>query len=271
MKLFKRKKIVDYDEINFEEIIKELESKAWAHSGKCDKYLVVRDNVISFHGYVYESSYEYFSPTCSISLNDVLLYGETSRNVSAYHNVVYKTGKFEKLDDALNFLFDFIDEEVVKILTEKPEIKSTYQFKYDLNKYCLPDDVEEIINKYGCAAEEKDGTIKFSLSNPKFNEPDFLHKALYCEEIKGGNIYNFAVNPDLNMIITNENSSYNKKMELQIFNTKEKFQDGVKAVEKAQELTEHKEEERRRNLEEDYFQITGQYPNEDYNLDDIDI
>lgn len=258
-------------ELDFKRIMKELGQSALTSSYKRDKYLVVGDDVIDLHGYVYEPTYECFEPTCSISLNDTVLYGLVDRNTSAYHNEIYSIGKFENLDKALDFLYNYIGNREVTIQMEKPEINNTYQFQYDLSKYCLPDNVEEIINKYGFAVEEKDGAIKFSLPNPKLNEPDFFHKALYCEEIKGTYLYNYAVNSDLNMIITSENSSYNKKVELQIFDTKEKFQDGVKAVEKTQEITEHKEEERKRALEEDIFQMTGQYPNEDYDLDDIDI
>lgn len=262
--------LIAYDEIDLDKIVDELKMNAWTNSGNCDKYLIVCHNVIGFHGYVIESSYEYFEPACSISLNDTLLYGETSRCISSYRNETYAIGKFKNLDKALDFLSDFIGDKEITIQMEKPEIKNTYQIKYDLSEYCLPDDVIKFINEYGFAIEEKDGVIKLSLPHKNLNAPD-LHKSLHCEEIKGTGTYNYAVNPDLKMIMTSENSSYNRKTELQIFDTKEKFNEGVKAVEKTQEITETREDERRKDEDEDWFQMTGQYPNDDYDLDDIDI
>ena len=266
---------IAYDEIDLDKIVDELKMNAWTNSGNCDKYLIVCHNVIGFHGYVIESSHEYFEPACSISFNDIVLYGEKSRCISAYRNEVCSIGKFKKLDDALFHLLRFIDGEMLEIRTEKPEIENTWPFEYDFTNYDLPydllaSDVRKIINEYGFAIEEKDGVIKLSLPHKSLNAPD-LHKSLHCEEIKGTGTYNYAVNPDLKMIMTSENSSYNRKTELQIFDTKEKFNEGVKAVEKTQEITETKESEREKDEAEDYFQMTGQYPNDDYDLDDIDI
>lgn len=267
--------LVAYDEIDLNKIVNELKMSAWTNDGNCDKYLIVCHNVISMHGYVYESSYEYFEPSCSISFNDILLYGNESRCISAYRNETYPIGKFKKLDDALVFLFDLIDGEMLEIRTEKPIVENPWPFEYDFTDYdlpydLLPFDVRKVINEYGFAIEEKDGVIKLSLPHKSLNTPD-LHKALHFEEIKGTSTYNYSVNPDLKMIITSEDSSYNRKTELQIFDTEEKFNEAVKAVEKTQDIIETREIERSNDEAEDWFQMTGQYPNDDYDLDDIDI
>lgn len=253
------KDLVTCDEINLDKIVDELKMNAWTNSGNRDKYLLVRCNVvIGLHGYVNESSHEYFEPSCLISYNDIVLYGEESRSISAYRNETYSIGKFKNLNDALFYLFNLMEGELLEICTEKPEIENPWPFEYDFTQYDfadydLPNDVMKIIDEYGFAMDIKDGVIKLSLPHKSLNAPD-LHKALHFEEIKGTSTYNYSVNPDLKMIITSENSSYSKKTELQIFDTKEKFLEGVKSAEKTIERIECAEEKQ-----------------QEYDLDDIDI
>lgn len=95
---------VSLGEHNISSIINELSNNAWYGREPQTARIVAGENVIEIKGYVYEPTYECFSSTASLSLNGEELYGVDSRNVDAYRNEVYQTGKFAELPEAISYI-----------------------------------------------------------------------------------------------------------------------------------------------------------------------
>lgn len=88
------------------DIMNTLESHAWYNDGdENENYTIqIGENIIKMRGYIYEPSWESFGTASSISLNGQCLYGKDSHNVGSYHNEVYSTGKFETLEEAIQYI-----------------------------------------------------------------------------------------------------------------------------------------------------------------------
>lgn len=79
-------------------------TRAWDGDDFTDYVMSVNENIIKISGYIYEPTWEDFSATSSISLNGHCIYGKDSRNVDSYHNEVYNIGKFETLEEAIQYI-----------------------------------------------------------------------------------------------------------------------------------------------------------------------
>lgn len=102
----KQRLSVSLGEYNISAIMNELSYNVWYGREPQTARIVAGENVIEIKGYIYEPTYEYFSSTASLSLNGEELYGVDSRNVEAYRNEVYQTGKFADLTEAISYIKD---------------------------------------------------------------------------------------------------------------------------------------------------------------------
>ncbi len=102
-------------ELDIGEMLSQLETNAWNSDGETTVYLVTKNDVVTLHGYTYEPSYEYFSTTHSIKMNNELLFSEDSRNVGAYHNEAYTKGEFKTSEEAINYLEEFMPTNLIVI------------------------------------------------------------------------------------------------------------------------------------------------------------
>ena len=88
-------------EFNIPSLMNTLANNTWYGKEPTKMSFCAGDDVIELEGYTYEPGYEDFSSTASISFNGETLYGLDSRNVAAYKNEVYHTGKYKTLEEAL--------------------------------------------------------------------------------------------------------------------------------------------------------------------------
>lgn len=109
---------------NIPEIMNSLEVNAWYGREPTTVRLISGNNVVTLEGYTYEPSYECFSATSSISLNGEVLYGQDSRNVEAYHNEVYQTGKYENLVGAISYIREKINVPELVYTSEPSQVDS---------------------------------------------------------------------------------------------------------------------------------------------------
>ena len=108
-------------ELDIGEMLSQLETNAWNSDGETTAYLVTKNDVVTLHGYTYEPSYEYFSTTHSIKMNNELLFSEDSRNVGAYHNEAYTKGEFKTSEEAINYLEEYLRDKEVTLQYDYPE------------------------------------------------------------------------------------------------------------------------------------------------------
>ena len=125
-------------DINIKELIGELEENAFFGKGSDRIYIFNNSNIVEVKGYIYEPSYESFSATHSIKINEEILFAQNAKSVAPYQNEIYVYGKFKTTEQAIKYIEDCFGEQEVTLQYDKPNI----EIKNNLNEDEFDDELE---------------------------------------------------------------------------------------------------------------------------------
>ena len=108
----------DFQNLSIKEILNKVQQNAWYGKDPSDLLLSNGIDTVELGGNVIESGYEYFTTYPYISLNNEILYEVETECVEPYLMDVSYTGKFENLDDAIDYLEDYLKDKKM-VLTDK--------------------------------------------------------------------------------------------------------------------------------------------------------
>lgn len=112
----------DFENLTIETILKKLEYNAYYSSNDKPNVLYLSDDldIIKLAGYTIEDGYESYSSAPFISINNEILYDEESKSTGAYRVHVFKTGKFENFNEAINYLEDYLQDRKMYLTDHYP-------------------------------------------------------------------------------------------------------------------------------------------------------
>lgn len=109
-------------EIDVKKIIRELEENAFFGKGNKTMYIFDNNNIVEIRGYIYEPSYESFSATHSIKMNEDILFAQDAKSVAPYQNEKYVYGKFKNTEQAIKYIEECFGEQDITMQYDKPNI-----------------------------------------------------------------------------------------------------------------------------------------------------
>lgn len=115
-----KQSLANEEVINLKQIISKLEHNAW-YGGNTTLYLKCGDDIAMINAYTYEIGYESYSTASSLTLNDECLFELNSRNVDAYRYKCFASGKFNTIDEAINYIETKFDDKDVCITDVRPQ------------------------------------------------------------------------------------------------------------------------------------------------------
>lgn len=136
-----KQSLANEEVINLKQIISKLEHNAWyGGDGNTTLYLKCGDDIAMVNAYTYELGYESYSTASSLTLNDECLFELNSRNVDAYRYKCYTSGKFNTIDEAINYIETKFDGKDVCITDVRPQQQMQITDRSDTHSSLYADD-----------------------------------------------------------------------------------------------------------------------------------
>lgn len=136
-----KQSLANEEVINLKQIISKLEHNAWyGGDGNTTLYLKCGDDIAMINAYTYEIGYESYSTASSLTLNDECLFELNSRNVDAYRYKCYTSGKFNTIDEAINYIETKFDGKDVCITDVRPQQQMQITDRSDTHSSLYADD-----------------------------------------------------------------------------------------------------------------------------------
>lgn len=97
--------------------IKNVEENAW-YGGRTTVNILTEFSKVKILGYIIEPGYESFETASKIMLDDEILFAEDSRSIANYRNEKYSYGKFQTMEEALDYIVDKLRNKEYEIVYE---------------------------------------------------------------------------------------------------------------------------------------------------------